>query len=135
MRQWAEQSFGLDVRDKNGSTDRERLEALLSRDMELERRAEIEAQLDGPAFPEGFDYLLAWFYDLGPALFNGMGLAPISYTEIRSWRLERGLQLNSWEVKALRELSQVYCEVQGGRKPQRTPVAAVTPQAFDAVFG
>lgn len=92
------------------------LEDLLKRAKTPERRAEIESQLDGPGVPDGFEYLLGWFYDVGPAETGGMGPAPLSYSEIRAWRLEQGIELNPWEARILRVLSASFCAARGKKK-------------------
>lgn len=38
-----------------------------------------------------------------------MGITPLSWQEIRAWRLENELSVSLWEVQAIRMLSSEYC--------------------------
>lgn len=39
---------------------------------------------------------------------NGMGPSPISWVEIQAWMSATGLELSTWEVTVIKELSEAY---------------------------
>lgn len=59
-----------------------------------------------PRLPEvaGGDQLLEWFWDVGPA---NAGSA-LTHTEIRNWQDNTGFELQSWQARLLRRMSQEY---------------------------
>ncbi|HEY0823054.1 MAG TPA: hypothetical protein VGD76_04640 [Ramlibacter sp.] len=56
-----------------------------------------------PALHAGED-LLEWFWDVGPANAG----AALTHTEIRNWQENTGFELQSWQARLLRRLSQEY---------------------------
>lgn len=114
MTAWARHEFALDRKGEGGGTEREALQDLLKRARTPERRAEIEAQLRGPEPPEGVEYLIEWFHELGPCLSSGFGPVPLTYAEIAAWSALRRIALAPWEVQAIRALSETFCEVNSG---------------------
>lgn len=53
-------------------------------------------------------YLVGYLYEVGPAMAGGMGEVPLSHTELRSWQENTGIELESWEVRAMSRLSKEY---------------------------
>lgn len=56
----------------------------------------------------------AWgaFRDMHTTRFTSMGLMPISYTEIDAWQRVTGVELEPWEVDAIRALDHEYIAMQ-----------------------
>lgn len=48
--------------------------------------------------------MLDWFWEIGPASAG----AAISHTEIRCWQENTGFELQSWQARLLRRLSQEF---------------------------
>ena len=64
-------------------------------------------------------YLLGIFWDVGPALSEGMGPFAVGYGELRAWQECMGVQLSPWEAGVLRDLSREYChELRSAADPQ-----------------
>lgn len=62
-----------------------------------------------PEYPEcSALHLVHYLFEIGPVQSSGMGTAPISFSEIRSWQEITGVALNSWEGRMLRRLSDEY---------------------------
>lgn len=53
-------------------------------------------------------YLVGYLYEVGPVMAGGMGEVPLSHTELRSWQDNTGIELESWEVRAMSRLSKEY---------------------------
>ncbi len=72
---------------------------------ELSRRAEFERDNHPVEMPEctAF-YLLDYLLELGVTL----GDAAITHAELRSWMDNTGIDLNSWEVRSIKSLSEAY---------------------------
>ena len=63
-------------------------------------------------FPElfGLSHLFDYLSELGYALSSGMGLMPITFTEIKHWRDLMQVPLSIFEIDCLRNLSAVYVD-------------------------
>jgi hypothetical protein len=66
-------------------------------------------EFNPPMPPVQAPHLLEYFYEVGPAIPNGMGCAPISFAEIEKWQSVTGIEVQSWEARILRRLSVEYC--------------------------
>lgn len=55
-------------------------------------------------------HIASYLWEVGPGVPIGMGMAPITQSEIRHWQDNTGITLNSWEARALRTLSAEYLE-------------------------
>lgn len=62
-----------------------------------------------PEIIPAFDYLKGLFFDMGQASASGMGMIPIDWDKLRSWRLENHLYLTIWEKETLIKMSEAYC--------------------------
>lgn len=83
------------------------------------KRQGVERQM--PPVEDG-EYLLEHLADVGPALGTGMGQIPVTFSELEAWQVQTGLQLQPWEVSALRRLSKDYCaEIQRAASPAAMP--------------
>lgn len=52
--------------------------------------------------------LLGYLFEVGPTIPAGMGEGPVTHSEIDAWQNNTGIQLNAWESRTLRRLSQDY---------------------------
>lgn len=50
-------------------------------------------------------YIVALLDEVGPVVSNGMGISPVSWTEIRDWKEMLQLELEPWELSLIRQLS------------------------------
>lgn len=66
-------------------------------------------------------YLLDYFFEVGPVMHVGEGIAPISWQEIESWQNGTYLELPPWEVLALRRLSIEFAREAARAKDPKRP--------------
>jgi hypothetical protein len=85
------------------------IEGLIDRAKSPDRVERLEAKLVGPDLPDGAEYLIEWFNDVGPSQYGGMGPVPLTYTEIHAWVALRRIEIDDWEARLLRELSVEFC--------------------------
>ena len=55
-------------------------------------------------------YLIGYLFEVGPTLSGGMSLSPLSHAEIAAWQGNIGIELDAWESRMLKRLSNEYCE-------------------------
>lgn len=66
------------------------------------------------------DYLLGYFFEVGPVMAGGMGPAPITQQEIAAWQANTGVELRPWESRVIRQLSADYItELHKAEDPDR----------------
>jgi hypothetical protein len=53
-------------------------------------------------------YLINYLFEVGPCSQDGMGMAPISWQELESWQRQTGIELQQWELLALKIASKEY---------------------------
>lgn len=58
--------------------------------------------------PYELEYLYTWFVELGSTRQSGMGLCPITFTEMQSWAELIGITLSAFEVRTLRRIDTLY---------------------------
>ncbi len=58
--------------------------------------------------PVDVPYLLEVFFEIGPTMAAGMGAGPITHEEIRAWQANTGVELQPWQIRALRRMSFDY---------------------------
>lgn len=56
------------------------------------------------------EYLLGWFYQVGPSQSGGLGEGPLSFGEMESWARMTGAHVTPWDVGLLRRLSVEYLQ-------------------------
>ena len=63
-----------------------------------------------PDMPEAgaAQYLLAYLFDAGPLVNSANGSAALSWQDLSAWQIGTGVELQAWESRAIRKLSQVY---------------------------
>ena len=65
-------------------------------------------------------YLIGYLFEIGPTLAGGMGESPLPDTEIEAWQRNTGIELQSWEARAVKRLSREYLsESQAATEPNR----------------
>ena len=79
----------------------------MSRRDELTKGGEGSPFLEMPDLEEA-SYLLSYWHDAGTCSVGGMGISPLTWQEIRAWRLENEMSLDGFEIKAIRLLSSEY---------------------------
>ena len=57
---------------------------------------------------EEAEYLVRYWHEAGTVSQGGMGIAPLSWQEIRAWRLENELSLATYEINLIRQMSVEY---------------------------
>lgn len=81
-------------------------------------KAPTEVQL--PEIPDQWNYLLGLFFLSGQAAQTGMGLAPLSWQEIKAFIEVNDLDLMIFEKELLKKMSEAYCaESHKATDPQR----------------
>jgi len=96
-----------------------------------------------PDVHEDYSHLPEFLGDVGPTHATGFGHAPVPFSEIGAWSRETGLDLTSFEVQALHDMSAHYASV-ANRPDAECPTAlgddtraAIDEAAFatwDALF-
>lgn len=71
----------------------------------------------------GSAYLVAHLYEVGPTLAGGMGPAPLTFEELEAWMNVTGVDLDSWEVRFIHELSKEYLSeyYKAGKRDREAP--------------
>ena len=68
--------------------------------------------LDPPPFPDVVNHVWAWFIELHNARpQTGMGVSPITYSEISAWSSLTGVIPNPWEVGVIKSIDRVFITV------------------------
>lgn len=67
------------------------------------------AEVHLPEIPSAWTNLLGFFYLSGQATQTGMGLAPLSWQELKAFREENELDITLWERELLKKMSEAYC--------------------------
>lgn len=66
-------------------------------------------------------YLIAYLFEIGPTVINGMGESPVTQAEISHFQSNTGIELNTWEARNLRRLSMVYLSASYQAKAMDAP--------------
>jgi hypothetical protein len=100
---YARHVFRLSKPGEDGVSLREKLE-------HIEETTGIrDESLNLPPFPSAVQHLWEWFQELQTARTgNGMGMNPITFSEIHAWMQLTARLVHPWEVRALKELDQAY---------------------------
>jgi hypothetical protein len=110
----------LNVARKDGTTLRASLEQVLrsaGRLLPSDKRAEIEAELNGDCAPQPLLYLWEYFWELRD------GLTPeehLTHTEIGWWMQNMATVLDPWEVAVLRYLDRAFMHAFGSIRTEET---------------
>ena len=73
----------------------------------LQTLRQTDAQPDMPDAGAA-QYLLGYLFDAGPFVNVAGGSAPLNWQDLRAWQSGTGIELQPWEARALRGLSQIY---------------------------
>lgn len=66
-----------------------------------------DAQPDIPAAGLGA-YLMGHLFDAGPVVSTGQGAAALNWRDLAAWQSGTGIELQPWEARIVRALSQAY---------------------------
>jgi len=83
---------------KDKRNERTRYELLKDKDSDLLNLPEVQ----------NAEYIIEYLFEVGPSMSNGMGLCPISYTEIKAWMDATKTECSPWDVNMIRHLSRVF---------------------------
>uniref|UniRef100_UPI004037FFE9 phage tail assembly chaperone n=1 Tax=Cupriavidus nantongensis TaxID=1796606 RepID=UPI004037FFE9 len=100
----------MDERLPDGSTVRQNLESVAR---QSGRRPE---GLDGPELPPAGFQLWEWFMELNNTRPAGMGMSPITYTDIHAFFTMIGERPARWQLDAIRRLDCVVLRAANKRK-------------------
>lgn len=101
--------------------------------------------------PNPAPHITDWLLEIGPSFGTGMGERAIGWQDMAAWSQHTGIDLDPWEAKTIRRLSQVYLSQRyDAKKPdcpaphvgereeivsQRDNVAHRVKTAFGGLFG
>ncbi len=66
-------------------------------------------------------FLASYLFEMGPTLPAGPGEGPLTHLEIASWQRNTGIELDSWQARMLRRLSQDYANESAKAKERDCP--------------
>jgi hypothetical protein len=95
--------------DKDGVSQKTKLESLLARARNDKRRADLQKQLELPPFPSELHHVWRCFIRLSnrrPSTGFGGGMIPFS--EIEAFQRLTGYRFSPWEVEQIETLDHVY---------------------------
>lgn len=71
---------------------------------------------------DSHEYILELFYQSGMILNGAHGAVPITWTELRNYSEQSGVDLTPWESEIVMRLSRAYCSAyHDGQKPEALP--------------
>ena len=94
---FARHEFKLSRPGEDGVSLREKLESVGAK--ALQNAAEM---------PRALEHVWKWFVELSQARPSGMGISPITFSEISAWVSLTGNQPTPWEVSLIRGLDIAY---------------------------
>lgn len=122
LKAFAEATFRLDTRDKEGVTERQHLEGLVARARTHERRREIEASLAVPEMPPELTYLWTAFRRLsGRRGSSGFGPLPIGWPDIDAFQRLTRAALAPWEIEIIEMLDHLFLKTMANPNPESDP--------------
>lgn len=92
------------------------LEGLIERSRNADRRAEFEAELECPPFPDALTYLWQAFCRLHARRGAGFSVSPLSWSEIDAFIRRAGVRLAPWEIRIIEQIDDAYLAEQGKPK-------------------
>jgi len=72
--------------------------------------------------------LIEYTWEIGPVGYGGMGLLPLSWQEIAAWQDAQGIDLDPFELDAVRELSSTYVDQVERSKKRDCPAPWIDPE-------
>lgn len=88
----------------------------------------------------GAEYIIQWWHEAGTFANGGMGISPLSWLEIKAWREENELELDGYEISAIRRLSVEYVSAyhasseKGFKAPYLASVEEIDQPAVQSKF-
>lgn len=83
------------------------------------KQRQDEGHGDALAMPPCEAYhLVAYLFEIGPTVVNGMGEAPITQSDVAHFQSNTGIALDAWQARTLRRLSLVYLSASYKAKKQ-----------------
>jgi hypothetical protein len=64
-----------------------------------------------PEIPAAGQHLWSWFWDLNSGRQSGMGINPLSWSDIKAWEELTRNRLSPWQARVIRSMDRVYLEV------------------------
>lgn len=58
--------------------------------------------------PNPADHITDWLREIGPTVSGAMGEAAIGWQDLAAWEHLTGIELDAWEARTIRSLSQEY---------------------------
>lgn len=101
---------------------------------ELTRAEKIQKNGGKPLMPDVGDaeYVITYWQDLGMVEMGAMGPIPLSAREILSWQQCTGVELEAWEYRAIKQMSQTYLmQAKESEKPECVPPFGDPVSEFD----
>lgn len=80
---------------------------VLSR-LEQMRKVRKDKNYEAPMPPVDAQYILDYFFEIGPLMAAGMSGGPITHEEMVAWQRNTGIELSSWQARFIRRLSSDY---------------------------
>lgn len=72
-------------------------------------QAYLDNGLDPPLPTAGCAaHLVGYLFEAGPVGYGPMGAVPLQWQDITHWQRNTGIELNAWEARTLRRLSEDY---------------------------
>lgn len=72
-------------------------------------------------------HLVGYLFDIGPVGHGAMAAVPLSWPEIRAWEQATGIELATWEARAIRQLSGDYLSMSQLAEAPDCPAPWVDP--------
>lgn len=123
MKAFAEHEFRMMETDEKNVSYRESLQELINRDStKPARREELLAELRGPPIPASAAYLWQWWWRLHrrrPS--GGMGIASITWSEIKAWSELTGTEVLPWEIEIIEAVEDEFMKSVNRRLKAETP--------------
>ncbi|MBT9370272.1 hypothetical protein KLP42_10200 [Rhizobium sp. CSW-27] len=106
---YAERAFALAAVGDEGVSLRAQLEGQLKRTKKPQRRAEIEAELTLPPFPQTLAHIWQAYHRLRARTAAGFsGPRPITWPDIEAFLRQSGMRFSPWEIEILEALDDAF---------------------------
>jgi hypothetical protein len=57
---------------------------------------------------DSLEVVIGHFHEVGRVGYSGMGITPVTWSEMASWMASLSFSLPNWEILAIREMSMAY---------------------------
>lgn len=113
LERWVRQFAWLNAAPQSEQKGKAKAAEPVSRIKAMKERGEKVRLPPNPA-----PHLTDWLFEIGPRMSGAMGDGPITWQEIEAWEGRMGIELDPWESRTLRRLSQAWGEqASASRKP------------------